>query len=588
MPGLRMTTRPSNKDKHPGQILLGSPCRTSEEMDQLCKEAAARAEAEEKRLTAAIEKVAQIEDTLRDKDNEQELERRQRREQLRAENPSVVTKKGKENKGGGMSGIASKKPQRAAAAKNKGKTAVEDSEEESGVSDADPEFKAASDASGDESSGDDTGSESGDSHDASEVVTKKRKRSKPGKKKNVKKGRKDVKVMRKNLPPASSATSLNAKHKAVPDKTGPKVVDTPVFDPEWAKKHATSKESKGTKCAAPVSMQDNDSCVGYGRFAGNNEDDTVEASTVRKSVLKPGKAAKDLYPSIHIQNTSTDTPKTMKEDEVIPRTRQLLGTLEPWTLLTPELVQPILDEVFGKRMYTAARNEVFFNLAKMRMENWCHNFSQAGIDAVKSLLINNEVETPAAVKELIGEYLSKVPIAPKSEFDTYAFHWANWKEDGAIKTGFCQNNLILHTFAHAHLAHIKLEGVESFGEEKPIGALLMAMQAVGRALEMWSDGTKSTAKPLPFSGDNYSDIYIKINNQSNKRRRLRRATIFVSTLKNIDKDTWDIILKLAHEYIETGTRRRGSSASASSNSALVTGTQAEEIEDPDADFVMAI
>ncbi|KAM6491496.1 hypothetical protein JOM56_013065 [Amanita muscaria] len=222
-------------------------------------------------------------------------------------------------------------------------------------------------------------------------------------------------------------------------------------------------------------MQDNDSCVGYGGFAGDNEDDTVEASTVRKSALKPGKAAKDLYPSIHIQNTSTDMPKTMKEvrggdekwqekhlpngtrslfkDEVIPRTRQLLGTLEPWTLLTPELVQPILDEVFGKGMYMAARNEVFFNLAKMRMENWRHNFSQ-------------------------------VPIAPKSEFDTYAFHWANWKEDGAIKTGFCQNNLILHTFAHAHLAHIKLEGVESFGEEKPIGALLMAMQAVRLTLTL--------------------------------------------------------------------------------------------------------
>ncbi|KAM6491213.1 hypothetical protein JOM56_013452 [Amanita muscaria] len=83
MPGLRMTTRALNKDKHPGSILLGNSRRSSEEMNQLHEEAAAQREAKEERLTVAIKNVAQIEDKLRGKDNELELEHRRHREELR-------------------------------------------------------------------------------------------------------------------------------------------------------------------------------------------------------------------------------------------------------------------------------------------------------------------------------------------------------------------------------------------------------------------------------------------------------------------------------------------------------------------------
>ena len=83
MPGLGMMTRASNKDKHPGLILLGNPRRTSEEMSQLREEAAAYKEAEEQRLTKALGNVAQIEDMCHEKDDMLELERRQRRDDLR-------------------------------------------------------------------------------------------------------------------------------------------------------------------------------------------------------------------------------------------------------------------------------------------------------------------------------------------------------------------------------------------------------------------------------------------------------------------------------------------------------------------------
>jgi hypothetical protein len=81
MPGLR--TRASNKDKHPGLILKGNSRRTAEEMSQLREEVAAHREAEGQRLTMALENIAQIEDMRCEKDDELEIERRQRREELR-------------------------------------------------------------------------------------------------------------------------------------------------------------------------------------------------------------------------------------------------------------------------------------------------------------------------------------------------------------------------------------------------------------------------------------------------------------------------------------------------------------------------
>lgn len=82
IPGFRIGTRASNKDKRPGLILLGNPRRTSEEMNQLRKEAATYREAEEQRLTTGLKNVAEVEDRLHEQDNALELERQQRKDEL--------------------------------------------------------------------------------------------------------------------------------------------------------------------------------------------------------------------------------------------------------------------------------------------------------------------------------------------------------------------------------------------------------------------------------------------------------------------------------------------------------------------------
>ena len=141
--------------------------------------------------------------------------------------------------------------------------------------------------------------------------------------------------------------------------------------------------------------------------------------------------------------------KVRFKEEVVPRIRQLLGSLDPWEPLTPEHVQKVLDDVFGEGKYQATRNEVFFNLvrcllfetyhlkcspskAKMHMENWRNGFSQAAVLAVKSLISDNAdiLTTAADVKELIKHYLSKVQVKPDSDHQTYAYQWAEWEENG--------------------------------------------------------------------------------------------------------------------------------------------------------------
>ena len=59
---------------------------------------------------------------------------------------------------------------------------------------------------------------------------------------------------------------------------------------------------------------------------------------------------------------------------------------------------------------------------------------------------------------------------------------------------------------------------------------------------------------------------------------LRRATIFVQTLKDLEVSHWDKIINEAHVYLEPKKKSRDCS--------LSTTVAKEEEEDPDTDFVM--
>lgn len=76
MPGLRMSTRAGNRDKHPGVIDLPSPRRNREVLEEEREQAAAKKQADIKARARALEEIAEIEDTQLREDERREHSRR--------------------------------------------------------------------------------------------------------------------------------------------------------------------------------------------------------------------------------------------------------------------------------------------------------------------------------------------------------------------------------------------------------------------------------------------------------------------------------------------------------------------------------
>ncbi|KIL69002.1 hypothetical protein M378DRAFT_176563 [Amanita muscaria Koide BX008] len=69
------TTRPSNKDKHPGEIVKPRPRQKPSEVTQERHEAEEKEKEEQERRTKAIQTAANIEDELANEDMDRESER---------------------------------------------------------------------------------------------------------------------------------------------------------------------------------------------------------------------------------------------------------------------------------------------------------------------------------------------------------------------------------------------------------------------------------------------------------------------------------------------------------------------------------
>ena len=108
---------------------------------------------------------------------------------------------------------------------------------------------------------------------------------------------------------------------------------------------------------------------------------------------------------------------------------------------------------------------------------------------------------------------------------------------------------------------------------------------MGRALEHWKDGEKPSTKPPAFSADNFDDKWVASTEAAGARskgqkKRIRRTTIFVQTLKDLKESQWDMIINNARAFLDPKKRSRDRSSSAT------VAVEEEEEEDPDADFVM--
>ena len=109
---------------------------------------------------------------------------------------------------------------------------------------------------------------------------------------------------------------------------------------------------------------------------------------------------------------------------------------------------------------------------------------------------------------------------------------------------------------------------------------------MGRALDYWKEGEKPATKPPKFSANNFADTWIAVEDTAQgirgktKKKRVRRATLFVQTLKRLDDSQWGAIIVEACQFIKKKPRNR------SSSSTVVNSGGDHPDEDPDAGFVM--
>ncbi|KAJ7687490.1 hypothetical protein B0H17DRAFT_1136218 [Mycena rosella] len=145
---------------------------------------------------------------------------------------------------------------------------------------------------------------------------------------------------------------------------------------------------------------------------------------------------------------------------------------------------------------------------------------------------------------------------------TSPFHWKKWGK-GVRKVGLFEGDLILYTFA-THLAAIATIPSKypcADPPNPPVGAIILCIQAVERALRAWRTGELMlSSKPIDyFSKDHWADTTKQRNGKDVKDRR---ATKYVSTLRDFDDDQWHAIYETVLGWVE---KKKGSGSSRSSS-----------------------
>ncbi|KAJ7642524.1 hypothetical protein B0H17DRAFT_1216420 [Mycena rosella] len=163
---------------------------------------------------------------------------------------------------------------------------------------------------------------------------------------------------------------------------------------------------------------------------------------------------------------------------------------------------------------------------------------------------------------------------------TSPFHWKKWGK-GVRKVGLFEGDLILYTFA-AHLAAVAHHPSKypcADPPNPPVRAIILCIQAVERALRAWrTSELMLSSKPIDyFSKDHWADTTKQRNGKDVKDRR---ATKYVSTLRDFDDDQWHAIYETALGWVE---KKKGSG---SSHSSSMDASMAELESDEEDHFVL--
>ncbi|KAJ6457472.1 hypothetical protein C8R47DRAFT_1164089 [Mycena vitilis] len=343
------------------------------------------------------------------------------------------------------------------------------------------------------------------------------------------------------------------------------------------------------------------------------------ASLIAITAVAPKQPTKKAVRNGNTKWTLKDLPVGTAErftNEVAPLAKELTGEFDPWEGPSVKQVQHTVNRVFGldddgKPVHKVIKDDAWIGLVNYRLNDWRAGFpTQAGKGLASLFDPANQQDddddyddaedtTPASgdaagvhehddddpmtavtqpvakrrnfkTPEGIAEYVEEM-LTPHAESGTMPFHWQHWG-NGVVKQGFLQEDLILYTFA-THLAMLEtIPSSYTRSTAPPIGALLLATQAVQRALGFWRTGVYNNPTPTPrtkyFSFDVWGDYTKPTGDKKSPHKLVRRATRFVGRLQQKwDAKRWAAFTAEATQWMEVPSRRRAGTSSRSASEA---------------------
>ncbi|KAF8262361.1 hypothetical protein EI94DRAFT_1808914 [Lactarius quietus] len=234
--------------------------------------------------------------------------------------------------------------------------------------------------------------------------------------------------------------------------------------------------------------------------------------------------------------------------QIIPIALDMTSALKPWNAPSDESIIEIWNLMFGdKYPLNDGDNECYCfvvaqTLIKRTISSWVHKFA----DIAEKALINEfaqqglqtREERATLVQTLLGD-------ADNMSDKKHPFIWELAYDDpSAWPEGIFQGRLIACTF-FGHVQVINTVDASYRVQEKPIGALIYAIQAVHRALLYSVTGAlelPTDKKSAEFSKTNWGD-YTLVTPRSEKA--VKCASIFLNKISTLKDQQWDDIFEKA-------------------------------------------
>ncbi|EMD35091.1 hypothetical protein CERSUDRAFT_75388 [Gelatoporia subvermispora B] len=242
-----------------------------------------------------------------------------------------------------------------------------------------------------------------------------------------------------------------------------------------------------------------------------------------------------------LQDVQTTTPEPGDfEEGLLPYALELVGAQPPWTYLSKGDVQGLRECGFTRGNYPVLNIDSTCAYLTKATIRWQTHLGEVALGAVKTMIhaakLCDHEEIATFIQNLLGDPDNDAP-----------FHWKIWNaSDPSSRSGYFRHELVLRTFV------VHIESTENIPDQhkvqdRPIGALILSLLAVERALSFWRTG-ELIIPPDPLDGftvNNWGDAVRPIQGVPTL---IPRASRFVDAAKQLERTDWEDIYHDVHGY----------------------------------------